>query len=411
MARTWLGAGASGNHVDLDGVAVSGWIGSYPAVPGRATSPRVLMVATDVQVPGTNGGSTHVGEVFGELSRLHEVMLLARSGSSGPNVVAVGGRRPPWGLRHLTTLRVAGSVANTVRRFSPDVIYERGSSYGLGAVLSRRLGIPMITMVLDEHVSPWSLRRANTLITTDPQLVPAQHRARAVKVSWGANTRRFRPDIDRVAARERLGLRAHSPIVGYCGSFAAWHGLDTLVEAIARLGRGVAHVLMVGDGTGRSAIEGLVESMGLAEHFTFTGRVPYEDVPGMLAAADVCVAPFHPERHAFSATRGFALDPLKVFEYLALGKPTITVRAENIERLFDDDVHLRLYRAGDPVSLSVALADYLNDPARAAHQAAAGRERVTKRHTWEAHARHLSALMCAHVDAGLPAEPAVTASG
>ena len=126
--------------------------------------------------------------------------------------------------------------------------------------------------------------------------------------------------------------------------------------------------------------------------FIFTGRVPYEEVPSILAAADVCVAPFDPDLHPLSRRRGFALDPLKVFEYLALGKPTITIRAENIEALFTDGEHLRLVTPGDAQDLADAIVWMMDHPAEAAAEAAKGRERVLSHHTWEAHAAHLASL-------------------
>jgi glycosyltransferase involved in cell wall biosynthesis len=223
-------------------------------------------------------------------------------------------------------------------------------------------------------------------------------------VSWGANAELFSPAICGAPARARHGL-ADAFVVGYSGSFKPWHGVDVLVEAAALLRDRPVRFLLVGDGPERPRLLARVDALGLRDRFVLTGAVPYDRVPHELAAADVCVAPFVPERHGPSRARGFVLDPLKVFESLALGKPTITVRAANIEALFRDGEHLRQVPPGDPAALAGAIAEAMDDPARAQAMARAGHDLVLARHTWRAHATQLVALFREiRREAGLPAE-------
>jgi len=227
-------------------------------------------------------------------------------------------KHPPFGLKHALAAWTFPKSLKAARAFKPDVIYERGSSHGLGMLLSRALGIPMLTMVLDEHFSGLSLRHAKRIISTNLDLIPAAQRHKGVRVSWGANTDHFRADLDGAPARERLGFEPDQTVIGYTGSFQDWHGLRYLVEAAEGLRDQPVRYLLIGDGRRKAAIEELVRAKGLEDHFRFTGRVDYADVPGLLAAADCCVAPFDPDCHPLSAREGFALDPLKVFEYLAM---------------------------------------------------------------------------------------------
>jgi glycosyltransferase involved in cell wall biosynthesis len=105
-----------------------------------------------------------------------------------------------------------------------------------------------------------------------------------------------------------------------------------------------------------------------------------------------------PDKHGPSRRHGFTLDPLKVFEYLAMGKPTITIRAPNIEALFEDGEHLLLVEPGDDRALAAAIARFMDDRELGARTAAAGREQVLARHTWAAHADHLAAVFRAMID-------------
>lgn len=352
---------------------------------------RILIVATAITLPGEHGGSTHVGELQRGLGRHADVLVLAQRGSTEKGVVGIGTkRRFPLFLRSfLPHLQIEGALAH-VKPFRPDVIYERGSSYGLGALLSERLGIPMICMLLDEHVSERSLARANKIIATTDSVVPERVRHKWVPVSWGANAELFRPDAEPVGTD--LLPPFEGATLGYAGSLKRWHDLDLLVDVATRLRDRKLRILLVGDGPERARVEALTESRGVRDRFVFVGAVPYEMVPRWLARAELCVAPFRPAHH--DASRGsFTLDPLKVFEYLALGKPTITTATDNIGALLDAERDVVLVPAGDVNAFAEAISALLDDPARAQAIAENGRAKVLARYTWAAHTDHLFRIM------------------
>jgi glycosyltransferase involved in cell wall biosynthesis len=364
---------------------------------------RTLVVATEILLPDHHGGSTHVQELARHLGEHGPTLVLARRGSTGEGLAPVG--RP---MPRIDALRQASALANlpaalpVARAFGPHAIYERCTSYGLGALLSRVLGVPLLTMILDQRYSWLSLLQARRLVATRLDLVPALVRHKAVQVSWGANAELFSAAIPGAPARERHGF-GEAFVVGYSGSFKPWHGVDVLVEAAALLRERPVRFLLVGDGPERPRLVARIDALGLTRRFVLTGAVPYDRVPHELAAADVCVAPFVPERHGPSRARGFVLDPLKVFESLAMGKPTLTIRAANIEALFRDGEHLRLLPPGDPTALAQAIAEAMDDPERARAMARAGHDLVLARHTWRAHATQLVELFgrMRH-EAGLP---------
>ena len=86
---------------------------------------RILVVATHIKVPDAHGGSTHVGELVGNLRRLGPTLLLARNGSSGPDVVGVCfyAKHPPWGLKHALAASYFPKSYRAAKAFKPDVIY------------------------------------------------------------------------------------------------------------------------------------------------------------------------------------------------------------------------------------------------------------------------------------------------
>lgn len=371
---------------------------------------RILYVAPNILVPGTNGGSTHVTEVSRALRQFGEVLVLARRGSRGPGVVPLGFGNPP-ALRRLLPYLYYPTALRHAREFRPDVIYERFSAFGLGALLKRALGVPMVTAVLDYSLSPLSLRLADRLVATVPAIVPEAGRHKTVRVNWGANVEHFRPDADGAAVRRRLGLEGRE-VVGYTGAFYHWHGLDRLVEVVGRLDRPELRVLMVGDGEERRRVEARVRDAGLAGRFVFTGRVPYAEVPAYVAACDVCLAAYEPERHEATRRLGtLVFDPLKVFEYLAAERPVIVSRSANLEELFVDGEHVKMVRAGDAGDLAEAIRGLLDDPEAARRMARRGRERVLERFTWRRHAEQLHGLFAELVAAGADTSTGGTEAG
>jgi len=63
---------------------------------------RILVVATQIQLPGTHGGSTHVGELIESLRTHGPTMALVRRGSRGKHLVGISlGTGYPAGIKHI----------------------------------------------------------------------------------------------------------------------------------------------------------------------------------------------------------------------------------------------------------------------------------------------------------------------
>lgn len=354
---------------------------------------RILFVASNIECPGANGGSTHVTEVVRHLRERDDVLLIARRDSTLENTLAIGPKTPKKGLRQLTALGLALRAYPAVRRFAPEVIYERASSFGLGAWLSRWLSAPALCMVLDEHHTALSLRTASRLIATREDIVPERYRAKLRLVRWGANTRVFHPGLDGSTVRKALGLAPGKLVVAYSGAFYTWHGLEELVEAASQLRDLDVAYLLVGDGERADHIRSLVNEANLGDRFIFTGRIAYDRVPEYIAACDVYAAPYNPARHVhFGHTGQFIYDPLKLFEAMAVGKPVVTLRAQNIEAMFTSGRELVTVAPGDAAALAVELRALLTDPARRDRLGRAARLAVETQYSWAAHADHLRAL-------------------
>jgi len=106
-----------------------------------------------------------------------------------------------------------------------------------------------------------------------------------------------------------------------------------------------------------------------------TGRVPYEDLPPLLHAADILIAPYAVNQ----ATRH--VSPLKFYEYLATGKPIVAVPLPSIAE-YGHAVEL----AENPEEFVAACERALKDDPRK-HEA---RLNIAQKHTWNERIEEMS---------------------
>ena len=85
-------------------------------------------------------------------------------------------------------------------------------------------------------------------------------------------------------------------------------------------------------------------------------------------------------------------DPIKVLEYMAAGKPAVTIDTPRMRALFRPDEEAILYPPEDSAALAATLSSLLADPIRARKVGEAGAALVRERFSWDRHARELEAI-------------------
>jgi glycosyltransferase involved in cell wall biosynthesis len=126
-------------------------------------------------------------------------------------------------------------------------------------------------------------------------------------------------------ARRRLGIERER-VVMFLGTPREHKGIGDLGAAVRRLGRADVVLAVVGADPASALARRLAAECPLAR---LAGPIPFGEVPGFLAAADVVAIP----QRDTSDTRGQV--PAKLFDAMALGRPIVSTRVSMIGEILE----------------------------------------------------------------------------
>jgi glycosyltransferase involved in cell wall biosynthesis len=375
---------------------------------------RIAYVSADRGIPvfGEKGASVHIQEMIRAFAKLgHEVRVIAARRGEGcdpalhvedvPISVAGNDRAEKERAAMAQADAIEARLVSLWRDWPFDMIYERYSLWSAaGCRAARRLSVPVVT----EINAPLLLEQAayRTLVceqearAIEAEVLAGSHALAAVSRQVGryltkagaepsrvhvignaVDTGRFHPGVPPTALP---GVAPDAFVVGFTGSLKMWHGVDTLLQAFRELRDRDprAHLLICGDGPKRGWIDGFVAGAGLEDAVTMAGWVDHAALPGLIARMDVATAPYPAaEDHYFS--------PLKLYEYLALGRPVLASDIGQTAELLRGSEAALLVPPGDAGTLARGLLGLCRDRAMLERMSAeAAREGA--RHDWTGNA-------------------------
>ena len=369
------------------------------------------------RIGSKDGQYVHIEELVGALRRLgHEVVVVGppatdRKDFGGEDsLVSILKRYLPRFVYELLELGYSildyRRVARAIRTLRPDVIYERYNLYlPSGVWAQRRFGLPLIMEVnaplyaerkkyngisLD-RLARWSERyswcNADFVLPVTSVLaretmqagVPSQ---RIVVIPNGIDRERFAnaPGID--DAKAALGLSGRL-VLGFVGFMREWHGLERLIDFIACAGDPSRHLLLIGDGPARGVFETRARDRGVHAQVTFTGLVNRDRIAEHIAAFDIAL---QPEVVPYAS-------PLKLFEYLALGRAVVAPATPNIMEVLTHESNALLFDPESVGGFDAALERLCRDASLRARLGQAARDTIDRKGlTWDNNARRVEGL-------------------
>lgn len=192
---------------------------------------------------------------------------------------------------------------------------------------------------------------------------------------------------DAVKVNESQRKNPDEFVMMYHGTIVERNGLDTALEAIACLQEEIPNLVfhVYGNDEYVDQILNLVNKLDLNNVVKFHGFLPWEMIPGEIQLIDLGVIP-----NKMNPFNNINL-PVRIFEYLSLGKPVVAPRTQGIMDYFDEK-SLFFFEAGNADSLSKAILEVYRNPIRCQEVTNRGISTYSK-YRWESQRRHFVGLV------------------
>ena len=370
------------------------------------------------RIASRDGQAVHLEELVAALSRAgHDVVIV---GPAGFQQTGFGGsnRWIDWLKRSLPgpvyemmeiaySLKAFSRLHHAVKEHKPDIIYERFSLFLLAGIIERRLcGLPLILEVnaplfeeraLNDNLALHGVGRffQKLIWRAVDHVLPVTHvladyvrrygvpEEKITVIPNGINPFRFADAPDSATAKAALGLSGKW-VLGFTGFVRAWNKMETIIDILADHGAALdLHFLLVGDGPARADLERYAEQRGVSDRFTVTGVVERDDIMKHVMAFDIALQP---------GVTDYA-SPLKLFEYMYLGRGIVAPDAPNIREVLTDGHDALLFQPDDQASLRAAILRLCDDHALSRRLGQAARSTVEERgFTWDNNAARVEDL-------------------
>jgi glycosyltransferase involved in cell wall biosynthesis len=313
----------------------------------------------------------------------------------------------PSGHKYYMDFLLLGLVRKWIRTWQPDIVHAHLHE---GAwVASWALGRRQIPLVFDyqgsltdevlahsftrrdslqyrllRRIESWVDRRADVVITSTGNAVDELVSSfqvphdRVRSVTDGVDVDQFQPSQNGQAIRDRYRITPGTPLIVYTGLLNFYQGIDLFLESLSVLKRNRRgyHALLVGY-PNIEAYQAKAKALGIEDCTTFTGRIPFEEVPQLLAASDIAV----------SAKLPGSEGNVKLYTYLSSGLPTVVFDTPiNREIIADTGVLVPDVNAS---AFAEGLEQLLQSPNRWPTLGAAARKRAVEQFAWRSVAQRL----------------------
>jgi glycosyltransferase involved in cell wall biosynthesis len=295
-------------------------------------------------------------------------------------------------------LGVASALLRVPRPMRPPIVYE---SHGYAPEVATALPQMLATATPPSGRKVTRLERRERYVwrVADGYITITAGLAQDMGERFGARKLvSVVPDGTRITADpgEATTLSGDSrPVVAYAGHLYAWKGVDVLLDALTHL-PGVRGVIVGGHDKepDLARLSQQAARLGLSDRVTFTGFVPPSAVAAYLRAARVLVLPNPP-----SAISTRFTSPLKLFEYMAAGKPIVASDLPSIREVLRDEENALLVMPGNAPALAAGVRRLLDDAALSDRLSRTAATDV-RAYTWDRRGERLETLLQQVTDSG-----------
>ena len=356
---------------------------------------RVLYLITEMDVGGAERCVRELALRLDGRRFSTEVAWLSGEGPLAAGLDEAGVPAHPLRMAGKWDLTAVARLARLLRARRPDVLHTflfHANFLGRVAAALTRVPVVISSARVAERRTRWhGWLDAWTSFLIDAE-VAVSEAVRAFQQTAGVPARKLSVipngvDVSRfehaapALLRAELNIPAQVPLFLYMGRLDPQKGLSYLLRAFAQT-KGI-HLALAGDGPQRADLQRMAASPGLAGRVHFLGF--QDDVPELLAAADVVVLP--------SLWEGM---PNVLLEAAAARRPVIATDVEGVRDIVEDGVTGLIVSSGDATGLLDALNRMVRERGRWAEMGDAACRKVRLQYSMESVARRYEALYERH---------------
>ena len=319
-------------------------------------------------------------------------------------------------LHLVTNSQIKSFAIEQLRDEEPAFIYQRHSFNNfVGVELARHYQVPFVLeyngseVWITKHWGAGSLKNeslaldierlnflAADVIVVVSQPLKDELVARGIEADKilvnpnGVDPKKYAPTIDGIRIRQQHHLTDRI-VIGFIGTFDAWHGAEVLAEAFGRLltrypeYKENVRLLMIGDGKKMPEVQENLARHNVTDFCTLTGLVPQAEGPQHLAACDILASPHVPNPDGTP----FFGSPTKLFEYMAMGKGIVASALDQIGEILSHQETAYMVEPENVDELVAGLKILIDDADLREKLGAAARRDVVAKYTWHEHTRRI----------------------
>lgn len=298
-------------------------------------------------------------------------------------------------------------LRRAIKDFQPDLVYDRYAHFSFSAEwAASKAGVPLIL----EVNSPYSIQKRQwekvyfpglselgerKIFTNAPHIIVVSSPLKQIVQQYGVaeekitvlpngtNPEHFKSIPAPEQLLDELQIKGKT-VLGFVGILRRWHNIDHLINILEEidLKKNNAVMLFLGDGPSYNELQEYNRQKGNQDTIKFLGRIPHNRIQEYISCFDIAISP-----HATPYS-----SPMKILEYMAMGKAILAPDMPNIRDLITQEKSGLLFQADDSAELKEKLlrlmedVDYRNSLGQTALQ------RVGEEFSWRKNAEKTVAL-------------------
>lgn len=345
-----------------------------------------------VSPPGVNPEKTRGGNPYGKKKGFIRRTLAFLSSSLPQYLFEI--------LEILYNVRAHFKMLNVLKDRRIDFIYERYAFFMFAGVrLAKKSGIPIILEVneiagekrvraqyftgISKRIERYVFRNVDAIIVVSSFLKEKMKEMgidgeKIFIMPNAVDEDIFSKETVEKTIENKYFVKNGALVIGFIGWFVKWHNIESLIDVFSKVAKKFqSYLFLVGDGALKDKFKEMAIDRNIEDRVIFPGSIPYDDIPNYIDLMDICVVPGSNEYRS----------PIKLFEYMSMGKAVIAPKYKAIESIIEDGKDGMLFEPENGNSLEKILEELVSDSKKRKALGKKAREKVVKNHTWLGNAR------------------------